>query len=246
MIATSVSRLRRNFVGALTVLSLVLGLAVASYASVHGLSYIRLGGIGWGNGETHGLLGLSVTAHHGYVPFLLYRAHPLTFMVVVATLSILPARWLALRVRQRRRIESGRCTTCGYDVRATPDRCPECGAVSSAEGPSELADWEFRGLEAAMLIQCFVSAAAVGLCSWLGHIHPLPLAMHLAVGAFGVLSCGWVWLKNRSGEWPGHPQHHGKEVATPRRAVVLSAWQVGVTGLWWFVYCVHVSQVMLS
>ena len=39
---------------------------------------------------------------------------------------------LARSTLRRRRLAGHRCGTCGYDLRATPARCPECGAMPSA------------------------------------------------------------------------------------------------------------------
>ena len=42
------------------------------------------------------------------------------------------ALWLARR--PARRAARGLCPSCGYDLRGTKDRCPECGAPAAAPG----------------------------------------------------------------------------------------------------------------
>jgi hypothetical protein len=53
-----------------------------------------------------------------------------TWFVAAAAL-VLPGIEVARRVRKRRRAAGGTCAARGYDLRATPDRCPECGATDS-------------------------------------------------------------------------------------------------------------------
>jgi hypothetical protein len=62
---------------------------------------------------------------------------PLPYWLPCTAFALLPA-WrttmptIRRRFERRRQEQVGRCSKCGYDLRATPGRCPECGTEATA------------------------------------------------------------------------------------------------------------------
>jgi hypothetical protein len=86
-----------------------------------------------------GTIGFSFHTRQGPIDGGLWQMSMLKFphCLAVITFAALPAVRLAHVRRDRRRSRSGQCPSCGYDLRATPDRCPECGTtVNAAAAPT--------------------------------------------------------------------------------------------------------------
>jgi hypothetical protein len=64
------------------------------------------------------VIGWSIAKNHGLIV-------PAWFPIIL--LLIPPGLFLFFRLRKHS--TPGVCAQCGYDLRATPDRCPECGTI---------------------------------------------------------------------------------------------------------------------
>jgi hypothetical protein len=78
-------------------------------------------------------LGLEHATFAGwYGPGTFLRSYRISYFLVLIPAAVLPAAWLTRFAVRRWRyglFGPGLCRACGYDLRASPESCPECGAA---------------------------------------------------------------------------------------------------------------------
>jgi hypothetical protein len=97
------------------------GLGSNPNSEIYYINYMRLSDF---KREWHGF-GLARGDHMLQRPS--YTAVLCPTWAVLAVLLLPMGLWAGIGWRQRRRVKAGHCVNCGYDLRATPEKCPECG-----------------------------------------------------------------------------------------------------------------------
>ncbi len=79
--------------------------------------------------EHWGIAVIGVEFHHNHSSSYSYYSFFGYNDVLALLFAILPIAWGWKAHRHQKQHQRGLCSSCGYDMRATPERCPECGTV---------------------------------------------------------------------------------------------------------------------
>jgi len=92
-----------------------------------------------------------------------YTALIVPYGLLVIVLAILPLRTFRRALVRRRHLRRGHCLECGYDLRQSPERCPECGAragslAKSSASTARILHWG-PGMDVAGIVVMLAIAA---------------------------------------------------------------------------------------
>ena len=90
------------------------------------------------DGGVHGVhlgrYGFCYDKSRGGVPFWEHYKVVIPYWALAMPALLLPALWTWRRIVRAQRVPKNHCQTCGYDLRASADRCPECGTPIPSSG----------------------------------------------------------------------------------------------------------------
>jgi hypothetical protein len=89
-------------------------------------------GFGWDAQEYYRRTDGYAPNYHAASFVLEYRVWAVPYWPLLCAFGLLPLLCLRAWHLRRRRSSAGLCPFCGYDLRATAERCPECGAAPAA------------------------------------------------------------------------------------------------------------------
>ena len=103
-----------------------LDLAAPEWITRPPMSY---GAAGWPEETLPNRAGFAATTNPLARGVLYSASVPCWFLALITGAA--PVAWLLHNRHARRRTRAGYCRSCGYDLRATPGRCPECGTAAT-------------------------------------------------------------------------------------------------------------------